>query len=121
MKGLGSDILSIDRIKAVINRKERFILSIFTKKEILYCQKYKDPFARFAGRFCAKEAIAKALGLGIGKTISWKDIEVLNDTNGKPKVFFSKKINVQFNYPKIFLSISHDKNIAFAIAIWKSS
>lgn len=116
MKGLGHDIIEIDRIKKAIN--ENFLKKIFSKKEIEYCLKFKYSEIHFAGRFAAKEAIVKALGVGFGKKISFLDIEILNNKNGKPHVKLSKKINLSFKNPNILLSISHSKKIASAIAIW---
>jgi len=119
IQGLGSDIVSVDRIKKVIDRKkDAFIFHVFTKKEIDYCKKFKKSYLRFAGRFCAKEAIVKALGTGISKNISWQDIEIINDYSGKPIVTLSDRVNEKFNFPKIFISISHTDTTAFAIAIW---
>lgn len=117
--GIGSDIISVDRIKKVIDRKgDSFLEYIFTKKEIEYCKKFNNSYLRFAGRFCAKESIVKAMGKGISKEISWKDMEIINDNFGKPNVAFSNKVNRSFNFPKIFLSISHTESVAFAVTIW---
>lgn len=92
MKGLGNDIIETQRVlDAIKTYKDKFLSRLFTEKEISYCQKYKDFHARFAGRFAAKEAVAKALGVGFGKQLSWKDFEILNDDMGKPNVIFNQK------------------------------
>ena len=119
IQGLGNDILEIARLRRVIEAHEKRALNrLFTPKEQLYCLKYKDPIPHLAGRFAAKEAIAKALGYGIGKLISWKDIEILNNAQGKPEVFLSPALKTRFNSPTILLSISHCRNYATAVAIW---
>ncbi len=119
MKGLGNDIISIERIRQ-INRRygTRFSEKILTKKELLKYSSYPDPSTFLAGRFTAKEAIAKALGTGFGKDLKWIDIEISNDEKGRPYPLFSKKIHRSFLFPKILISISHCKEYASAVAIW---
>lgn len=117
--GIGNDIIEIERIReAVEAHGDRFASKLFTPLEKEYCSKYKDPIPHFAGRFAAKEAIAKAFGTGFGEKTSWLDIEILNDPNGKPQVFFSPAIKKQFHNPKVLISISHCKSYATAVAIW---
>jgi len=119
--GLGNDILEIARIRRVIDTHGKKALSrLFTPKERLYCLKRRDPVPHFAGKFCAKEAVVKALGCGLGKTASWQDIEILNNDAGEPEVFLSPALNTKFNHPKILISISHCKLYAMATAIWVS-
>ncbi len=115
IKGLGNDIIEISRIEGVIARLEkRFLDRVFTKKEQEYCLKHKESAKNFAGRFAAKEAIVKALGSGI----SWLDMEILNDENGKPVVYLSSTVKEHFDDPKIMISISHCKEYATAVAIY---
>ena len=59
---------------------------IFSKDEILYCDKKKNPTPFYAKRYAAKEALSKALGTGIRKGINFNDIEILNDHFGKPSI-----------------------------------
>lgn len=119
--GIGSDIIEIDRIeKLVLRFGDIFLSRIFTKEEQAYCKKHKNSAPRFAGRFAAKEAIAKALGKGFGKYISWTDINILPDSHGKPTVTLSTRVNSHFNSPQILLTISHNKQSAFATALWLS-
>ena len=120
--GLGHDILELDRIESSYQRYgERFISRILTKKERDYCLKHTDPLPHIAGRFCAKEALAKALGTGIGKEVGWQDLEIINDPKGKPVVFVSEKISLQFNSPKLIISISHSKTYVSSVALWIAS
>lgn len=119
MKGLGSDIVEIKRIKETHQRHgKRFLNRLFTSNEQNYCLQYTPPHERLAGRFAAKEAISKALGTGFNENLSWQDIEIVNDSFGKPLVKLSKKANIYFNSPQILLSISHCKDYAIAFAIW---
>lgn len=118
IKGLGNDIIEIDRIKKAVEDKGQFFLDrIFTKEEQEYCNKN---FAHLAGRFAAKEAIAKALGAGIGEKIGWLDLEISNNDSGKPQVKISEKVKKNFHNPTILISISHCRHYATAMAIWIS-
>ena len=117
--GLGNDILEIERIrKSIALYEEQFLSRIFTEKEREYCLKYKDPIPHFAGRFSAKEAIVKALGTGIGEHASWKDIEILNDSAGKPVVHFSGALKDKIGNTAMKISISHCETYVTAVAIW---
>lgn len=117
--GIGNDILEIERIRGSIDRHgQHFLNRIFTQKEQDYCYKFKDPIPHFAGRFSAKEAIAKALGTGFGSHLSWHDIEIVNDDLGKPVVILSDAAKKNFKNPRILLSISHSQNYATAVALW---
>lgn len=117
--GIGNDIIEIERIrKSMQSYGHRLIDRLFTQKEQDYCLKYKDPVPRFAGRFSAKEAISKALGKGFGEHVAWKDIEILNDSDGKPAVFFSDDLNQRMHHPCVLVSISHCQLYATAFAIW---
>lgn len=119
IKGIGSDIIEIERIKRSISKLgKKFLEKLFTEQEIDYCQKHKLSQRHFAGRFAAKEAIAKALGTGIGEHLQWHDIEILNNSFGKPEIFLSKKAFERFNKPNLLISISHCKAYATATAIY---
>ena len=122
--GIGTDIVNIKRIeKSIRMNGNRFKNKIFTKKEILYCENKKNPASFYAKRFAAKEAFTKALGTGIRKNISFKNIEISNNRYGKPIIilsgsvdgFLKKKIrNKKYN---IYLSLSDDKPWAHATVI----
>ncbi|SES83003.1 holo-ACP synthase [Anaerobranca gottschalkii] len=115
--GVGVDIVDIPRITKVLEgRGEKFLQRIFTKKE-LELMSLKP--ATVAGRFAAKEAVAKALGVGIG-LISWQEIEIIKDNLGKPKVRLTgralKRAKV-LGIARVHLSISHSKTQAVAYVI----
>ncbi len=120
-KGLGNDIIEIARIRQTIKRYgSRFYKKIFTQEEVSYCLKHRDPTLCFAGRFAAKEAIVKALGTGFGKYISFHDVSIEKDGLHRPYPKFSDAVNKQFDAPQVFVSISHCKSHATAVAIWTS-
>ena len=122
--GIGTDIVNIKRIEILLKKRgESFKKRIFSKKEILYCEKKKNPSNFYAKRFAAKEAFSKALGTGIRKGVNFKDIEVFNDNFGKPFIklkgstanLLKKKIKNK-NY-SIYLSLSDDLPWAQATVI----
>ncbi len=117
--GIGNDIVEIDRIKAILTRyPQRFLNRIFTPHEQDYCLKRKEPALHLAARFAAKEAVVKALGTGFSQGLSWLDIEVRNDSKGKPIVFFSSLAKELFGDLTLHISISHCHQYATAFAIW---
>ena len=118
MRGLGNDIIEIARIAKAIERNgSRFLDELFTQAEQEYCFQYSQPERHFAGRFAAKESIVKALGTGT-RGIHWLDIEILNDSLGKPIVKLSSSVKDRFNSPELLISISHCKTHATAVAVW---
>lgn len=109
----GTDIIEIDRIKKTIESlSNRFIKKVFTDKEIAYCESKKVfKFQHYAARFAAKEAVYKAISKKKG--ISWKDIEIINEENGKPKVYLYNEYN-DVKIKEISLSMSHCEKYATA-------
>lgn len=119
LQGLGNDIIEVQRIqKAVERHGDRFLEKIFTPQERRYCQSHKEAFRHFAGRFAAKEAVVKALGTGFQKGLMWTDVEILNDVQGKPGVFFSNAFIDLWGPRHVLISISHCHAYATAVAIW---
>ena len=107
--GIGTDIVSVDRIKSSLKNK-KFINRIFNKKEILRCKNINNSKNCYAKRFAAKEAFSKALGTGISNGISLNEIIVLNKKSGKPYISIigltRKIINKKFKKKKIKISLS---------------
>ena len=83
--GIGTDIISIDRINKSLKNKN-FLKRVFNEKEISKCKKTNKSINCFAKRFAAKEAFSKALGTGIAKGINFNEIIVLNKKSGKPYI-----------------------------------
>lgn len=115
----GIDIIEVNRIKESIEKYgDKFLNRVFTKKEIDYCEsKNVQKFQSYAGRFAAKEAIFKALSENIENKfeIEWKNIEIINNENGKPIVnLYGKLAGNSYN---IDVSISHIENMAIANTI----
>jgi len=117
--GVGIDIVEIRRIKNAIESNDRFLEKIFTSTELEYLKSRNLRPEYVAGRFAAKEAVAKALGTGF-RGFDFKDIEIDRTTLGKPIVVLKGKAKLiakkegQYN---IHLSISHGEDSAVAYAI----
>jgi holo-[acyl-carrier protein] synthase len=83
--GLGVDIAEVDRVRGAIERQgERFLKRLYTAKERAYCEKFKNKYERYAGRFAVKEATMKALGTGWSRGVRWVELEVVRELSGKP-------------------------------------
>ena len=119
MKGLGVDIIEIERIKDALERHSRFKERFFTAAEREYCAEYKQAAPHYAGRFAAKEAVVKALGTGFSG-FKWQDVEVVAGDQGQPQVKLynqAQQIADQQGIDRILLSISHSRDYAVAEAI----
>lgn len=114
----GVDIIEIERIKQSIEETDgKFCERVYTQKEIEYCESKKtQKYQHYAARFAAKEAVFKAISqlLDSKFDIEWKDIEILNDENGRPCVNLLKK---DINIDDIDISISHCKTYAVASVV----
>ncbi len=119
IEGIGTDIVEISRIeKLVKNDGGRFLDKVFTKKEIEYCLSKKNKYQHFAGKFAAKEAAVKALAECCQSGFNWKDVEILNKTNGAPEVkLYGKFAEYISDGKRIRVSISHEKKYAVAFAV----
>lgn len=117
VQGIGNDIIEISRIRAsILRHKQHFLDRVFTSREQEYCLRHKDAAPYFAGRFAAKEAVVKALGTGFRDGISLTDIEILNNSQGKPQVTLSASLALRFGFPNVLISISHCREYATAVA-----
>jgi len=119
--GIGIDVVEVQRVGSSIDEfGSKFLQRIFTEKERQYCESQKRPVIHYAARFAAKEAIAKAFGTGIGKQISWLDMEIIRRSSGEPQVImtgggklFAEELKVQ----DIKISLTHAEHYAAANAV----
>jgi holo-[acyl-carrier protein] synthase len=122
--GLGVDIAEVARIKAAIERHgETFLRRLYTAKEQEYCERFKNKYERYAGRFAAKEAAMKALGTGWSRGVRWVDVEVTREKGGRPTIKLAgeaTKIAEHLGVKYISLSITHTAEQAFAQVIFES-
>lgn len=121
--GLGLDIAEIDRIEGAIMRHGAPLLErLFTPREAAYCERHKNRFERYAGRFAAKEAAMKALGTGWSRGVRWRDIEVVRAESGKPSLKLegtAGEIARGLGVKNIVLTITHSGNMALAQVIFE--
>jgi len=115
----GVDLIEISRIEGVISRHgKRYLERIYTSDELELCSKRIESLA---GRFAAKEAVAKALGCGIGD-VEWKEIEILGDDQDAPVLHLhgkAAKKSDEIGLASWSLSLSHSQShtVAFVVAI----
>ncbi len=86
IKGIGTDILQLERIEKTLKRSPKIVDRLLTASEKVSFQSSSQPSRFFAKRFAAKEAVVKALGTGIGNGVGWQHIEISNDELGRPLV-----------------------------------
>lgn len=119
--GIGNDIVEISRIANVYAKyKDRFARKILTPQELLIFKDKLNAPNFLAKRFAAKEALAKALGIGIRKPFGFQSISIINNSLGKPIFNFNNEIQEFLNQKKIqncHLSISDEKTLASAVVI----
>lgn len=108
LKGIGIDIIEIERVaEAVKKYGDKFLAKVYTPHEITYCTKRKQlRFPELAARFAAKEAYAKAIGMGV---TTWTAIEVRNEASGKPYLMIKGK-----KAANAAISLSHSRDYAVA-------
>ncbi len=121
MIAVGTDILRVGRIEDVVERLgERFVQRILTPAEQLEYQQSQYPQRLLAKRFAAKEAIAKALGTGIGRGVSWQDIAIGHDASGAPTVTLSGgalQVATQRGGSRMELSLADELDYVVAFAM----
>ena len=117
--GTGIDIVKIARIKEISEKwGEKFLRRVFTDNEISYCYQKRNPYGSLAVRFAAKEALIKAIGSEI--PVSFTDIEVINNSAGKPALKAGGRLEAFFksrSIKKIHLSLSHEDEYGIAYVV----
>ena len=119
--GIGIDLVENARIQHSIERfGERFLHRVFTAGEIAYCQSMKFPERHFAARFAAKEALSKAFGTGIGKAMSWHDIDIRKKPSGEPFLVLTggaEELAKQRGVKNALITLSHTDHHAMAVIV----
>jgi holo-[acyl-carrier protein] synthase len=118
---IGTDIVEIARIGEILERQgERFVDRILSPSEKLQYQQLSDGVAFVAKRFAAKEAIAKALGTGIGRGVSFQDMVISNDEKGAPMAECfntAAEIMQARGGQKMLISLADERRYATAYAV----
>ncbi|GAH86379.1 unnamed protein product [marine sediment metagenome] len=113
---IGIDIIEIERIEAAVRRHPRILERLFTPPEIDLAKRYRSSAPFYAGRFAAKEAVAKALRSSLG----WHEVEILADASGAPIVKLTGRAGralSRLEGAAVCVSISHTKEHASAVAL----
>lgn len=118
--GLGIDMIEVDRIAEKLSKESGLRELMFSANEIAYCESKTSKFEHYAARFAAKEAFFKALGTGWLQGTLFTEIEIINNTDGKPELVFSgstSKIISAMEFTNISVSLTHVKSMASAVVI----
>ena len=119
--GIGADIVECLHIGRMIEQHgELFLTRVFTEREIRYCQERKRAVEHFAGRWAAKEAVLKALGMGWRRGMALTDVEVRNEAGGRPQVHLCGAVKDAAQNRRvgdILLTIAHCRAYATAYAL----
>lgn len=114
---VGVDLIDIERIGRMLERfPDRFRQRILTDAEQRYCRRKTE---RIAGRWAAKEAVSKVLGLGV-RGVGWREIEVLPNRAGAPQVILHRRALARaeaLGLQELTVSISHERTMAVAVAV----
>ena len=117
----GIDLVENARIAAAIERGgDSFLRRTFTEAEPAYCQIHRNPAPRFAARFAAKEAVAKAFGTGLGEAAAFREIEVIHLPGGAPAIQLHGAAAATAAAQKITsieLSLTHTDHYAAAMVV----
>jgi holo-[acyl-carrier protein] synthase len=115
---VGVDMIEIGRIRAALDRYGGFRDRCFTEAERAYCDARPNPAQHYAARFAAKEAVGKALGLGVARLFAWREIEIAG--RPKPSVRLSGRVErwaKRVGAGPIDLSMSHSRELASAVCV----
>ena len=114
--GVGIDLIEIERIAEALRRRPRFARRCFTEQEAAYCEAKAFPAQSFAARFAAKEAVGKALGIGMTR---WREVEVVRG-RGAPTVALHGRYAMRaevLGVTRISISLTHSRGMAAAVAV----
>ena len=121
IQGIGIDLVENERIEKIIRKwGQKFLQRVFSDEEIKYCGRHIQASIHYGARFAAKEAFLKALGIGLGRGVKLREIEVVHDDQGKPDLSLHGEANIQIGkreIKRIHLSLTHTKNYATAIVL----
>lgn len=119
MLGIGVDLCEVERMRAALERTPSLRARLFTAAEQDYCDRRNDPTERYAARFAAKEAVLKAMGLGVG-ACKWTEIEVERAESGAPSVRLhggARRLSDDRGIGSWLLTLTHTSHTAEAIAV----
>lgn len=119
MIGIGTDLVELGRFRLALARTPRLVDRLFSTDEQAYAERRKDPTERYAARFAAKEAVLKAMGVGLWR-FPLRDIEVVRAESGQPAVVLHRKaaeVAAELGVREWRLTLTHTHTVAQAIAV----
>ncbi|MBW2125280.1 MAG: holo-ACP synthase [Deltaproteobacteria bacterium] len=123
--GIGVDLVHVPRMEKVIKRwGNRFVDRVFTPLERDTAYKRTYPYSAFALRFAAKEALSKAVGLGMREGVKWKEIEIIHDPRGKPQIRLKGKTECicrEKGITGVHVTLSDEGDNAIAVVVLEKS
>ena len=119
MVGIGIDAVEVDRFGLVLARRPQLVERLFTDRERTHGARHRDPTPRLAARFAAKEAVMKALGVGLG-AFAFHDVEVLSAASGAPSLVLTGAAAALARDRGVTswqVSLTHTHRVAEAVAV----
>jgi holo-[acyl-carrier protein] synthase len=123
VRGIGVDAVDVIRFRHVLERRPGIVDRLFTESERAYAERSRDPGPRLAARFAAKEAVLKALGVGVGAA-GFRDVEVVRGDNGEPGLSLSGRaaaLSVGRGVRRWHVSLTHTDTVAIATVVAEGS
>jgi len=121
LRGIGIDLVEVARVKDLLERRgARFTARVFTEAEVAYCDRQARPELHFAARFAAKEAAMKLLGTGWADGVGFRDIEVVPDPKGAPRLVLRGRAlerAVALGIDRALVSLTHTDGMAAAAVV----
>ena len=117
--GVGTDLVEVDRFRLAMKRRAKLGVRLFSDDERAYAERHRDPAPRLAARFAAKEAVMKALGVGLG-AFKLRDVEVARRRSGAPHLVLRGKAAALADERGVtgwHLSLTHTDSMAMAVAV----
>jgi holo-[acyl-carrier protein] synthase len=118
--GVGTDLVSVPRLRQAVTRRERLLHRLFTEAEVTECRRRADPAPHLAARFAAKEACLKALQTGMGGGIRWREVEVEGGGGMVPRLILRGAAATRaasLGIRQTYLSLSHEGEYALAFVV----
>jgi holo-[acyl-carrier protein] synthase len=116
----GIDIVGVDRLRRLVEDHAEREREVFTAGEIEYCNGKRRRYEHMAARFAAKEAVLKAFGTGIRQRMRWTDVEVVSESNGRPRIVLDGAVAAyaeRHGLRDLDVSLTHTEGLALAQAI----
>jgi len=118
--GVGTDLVSVPRLRQAVIRRDRLLDRLFTEAEVAECRRRADPAPHLAARFAAKEACLKALQIGWGGGIRWREVEVAGGGAEVPRLLLAGVAAARaaaLGVRQTYLSLAHEGEYALAFVV----